>query len=93
MHLKEGTDKSKNGVNIGGSLVKLSSLSDVEVTLRCLGNSEKAELSQVLFVTLLAGEVGVGKGEEKTLSLSLSSHHAVHATQERFNKAQWVRIR
>lgn len=70
MHLKEGTDKSKNGVNIGGSLVKLSSLSDVEVTLRCLGNSEKAELSQVLFVTLLAGEVGVGKGEEKTLSLS-----------------------
>ena len=85
MHLKEGTDYSENRINIGRSLVKLTSFSGVEVKLRCLGNSEKAHSSPFLFVTLMARAVGVGKREEKktlslSLSLSLSSHHALRAT-------------
>ena len=44
----------------------------MEVNLRCLGNSEKADSSPFLFVMLMAGAPGVGKGEEKrTVSLSL----------------------
>ena len=45
----------------------------MEGNLRCLGNSEKADSSPFLFVTLMAEAVVVEKREEKkTLSLSLA---------------------
>ena len=67
----------------------------MEVKLRCLGNSEKADSSPFLFVTLMARAVGVGKREEKTtLSLSLAfvpsrpAHHLGEVQQSRMGTNQ-----
>ena len=55
----------------------------MESNLGCLRNSEKADSSPVLFVTLRAGAVGVGKGEEKkTLSLSFVPSRALRHSGE-----------
>lgn len=68
----------------------------MEVKLRCLGNSEKADSFRVLFVTLMAAAVVVEKGEEKkTLSLafvpSRSARHSGEVQQSRMGKNQGER--